>query len=282
VVNHLKSKGTPCTDPAIDDPLDPDTGDGQGNCNLTRQAAAIALTGWMATDPTDSGDPDFFIIGDLNSYAKEDPIIAIENAGYTNLVEAFAGQWAYSYIFDGLAGYLDHSLASSSADPQVMGATVWHINTDEPSVIDYNTEYKPQDLYTATPYRSSDHDPVIVGFCDAIPPEVSVSVTPDMLWPPNHKYVTVKATVSVSDNIDPNPLLEFVSVTSNEPDDGEDDGDTVNDIVIRNDFTFRLRAERSGVGTGRIYTITYRATDACGNSTEATATVTVPLSLGEE
>ena len=100
-----------------------------------------------------------------------------------------------------------------------------------------------------------------------------------MLWPANHKYVTVEATVSVSDNTDPNPALT-VSVTSNEPDNGDDDGDTVNDIVIVDSDTFQLRAERSGVGTGRVYTITYQVTDACGNSTVASATVTVPLSQG--
>ena len=275
-VNHLKSKGSPCD--AIGDP---DIGDGQGNCNLTRKAAAIALTNWLAADPTGSGDPDFFIIGDLNSYAMEDPIIAIEDAGYANLVKAFGGTWAYSYIFDGQAGYLDHALASPGAVPQVSGATVWHINTDEPSVIDYNVEYKSEDLYTPTPYLSSDHDPVLVGFCDAVPPVVEVSVVPDTLWPPNHKYVTVQATVDVSDNIDPNPTLTLVSVTSNEPDDGLGDGDTPDDIVIVDDFTFKLRAERSGTGDGRVYTITYQATDACGNSTVATATVTVPHSKGK-
>ena len=71
-VNHLKSKGSDCN--AIGDP---DTGDGAGNCNLTRKAAAEALVDWLATDPTGSGDEDFLIIGDLNSYDKEDPIDAI-------------------------------------------------------------------------------------------------------------------------------------------------------------------------------------------------------------
>jgi uncharacterized protein len=270
-VNHLKSKGSSC------DALgDPDIGDGQGNCNLTRKAAAEALTEWLATDPTGSGDPDFFIIGDLNSYAKEDPIIAIEEAGYTNLVEAFEGTWAYSYIFDGLSGYLDHSLASERAAPQVMGASIWHINTDEPSVIDYNVEYKPQDLYTPTPYRSSDHDPVIVGFCDAVPPEVEISLTRDVLWPPNHKYVTVHAKVFAEDTLDPDPTVTLVSVTSSEPDNGLGDGDEPDDIVIVNDFVFKLRAERAGGGEDRVYTITYEATDFCGNTTEAIATVTVP------
>jgi hypothetical protein len=127
-------------------------------------------------------------------------------------------------------------------------------------------------------------DEIAVGLiyqcCDAVPPTLEVSVTPDTLWPPNHKYVTVNATVNVADNVDPNPTVTLVSVTSNEPDDGLDDGDTADDIVILNDLTFKLRAERSGTGEGRIYTITYKATDACGNSTVETATVTVPLSKG--
>ena len=77
IVNHLKSKGSACADIG-----DPDVGDGQGNCNVTRTNAAKALVDWAATDPTGSGDPDFLIIGDLNSYAMEDPIDAIK-AGQT-------------------------------------------------------------------------------------------------------------------------------------------------------------------------------------------------------
>ena len=72
-VNHLKSKGSDCLDVG-----DPDLGDGQGNCNQTRSAAAQALVDWLATDPTGSGDPDFLIMGDLNSYAMEDPIDEIK------------------------------------------------------------------------------------------------------------------------------------------------------------------------------------------------------------
>jgi len=101
---------------------------------------------------------------------------------------------------------------------------------------------------------------------DTTGPELSITVSPSTLWPPNHKYRTVQATISVSDDADPDPTVTLVSVTSNEPDDGEDDGNTVNDIVIVDDDTFRLRAERSGTGTGRVYTITYRATDACGTA----------------
>jgi uncharacterized repeat protein (TIGR01451 family) len=159
-VNHLKSKGSDCNDVG-----DPDTGDGQGNCNVTRTNAAIALTNWLATDPTGSGDPDALIIGDLNSYAMEDPITAIKNAGYADLQAAFVGPEAYSYVFNGQFGSLDQALANGSLAPQVAGTTIWHINSDEPMVIDYNTENKlaPDYLpYAPDAYRASDHDPFVV------------------------------------------------------------------------------------------------------------------------
>jgi uncharacterized protein len=274
-VNHLKSKGSPC-----DDVGDPDMGDGQGNCNLTRTQAALAMVDWLAMDPTGSGDPDIFILGDLNAYRLEDPISAIkEEGGYTDLVDLFIGPQAYSFVFFGQAGYLDHALATPSLTDRVTGVTLWAINADEPRALDYNDFNQPS-LFQPDQFRSSDHDPVMVGFCDAVSPVVSVSVTPDVLWPPLHQYVRVTASVSVFDNFDPSPLLELVSVTSNEPDNGLGDGDMPNDIVIIDDFTFDLRAERSGLGDGRIYTITYRAMDSCGNSTLASATVTVPLSQG--
>jgi uncharacterized protein len=157
VVNHFKSKGSDCNDIG-----DPDLGDGQGNCPATRASAAAALTNWLAADPTGSGDPDFLIVGDLNSYAMEDPIAIIESAGYTNLIDTFVGADAYSYVFYGQAGYLDHALANPDLAPQVAGATVWHINADEPSALDYN-DYNQPALYTPDPYRSSDHDPVLIG-----------------------------------------------------------------------------------------------------------------------
>ncbi len=161
VVNHLKSKGSDC------EPADPDTGDGQGNCNLTRVAAANELAQWLAGDPTGVDDADALVMGDLNSYAMEDPITALRDAGFTNLVREFEGPDAYSYVFDGQWGYLDHALASASLAGQVTGATTWHINADEPSVLDYNTDFKSpgqvESLYAPGPYRSSDHDPVLVG-----------------------------------------------------------------------------------------------------------------------
>ncbi len=176
-INHLKSKGSDCNDVG-----DPDTGDGAGNCNLTRKAAAEALVDWLATDPTGSGDSDFIIIGDLNSYDKEDPIDAIKAgpddvAGtgddYTDMVFQFQGEDAYSYVFDGQVGYLDHALASASLVSQITGVADWHINSDEADLIDYDTTFKlpAQDAINAPDaYRSSDHDPVIIGLSLTPPP----------------------------------------------------------------------------------------------------------------
>ena len=286
-VNHLKSKGSACED-------DPDTGDGAGNCNVTRTLAAQALVDWLATDPTGSGDADFLIIGDLNSYDKEDPIDAIKagpddtlgtSDDYTDLVFDFLGEYAYSYVFDGQIGYLDYGLANASLASQITGVADWHVNSDEPDLIDYDTSFKlpAQDaLYAPDAYRYSDHDPVIIGLdvCDVIAPVFEqVSVTPTLLWPANHKYVDVTATVVVSDNFDTMPTVTLVSVTSSEADNGLGDGDTAIDIVIVDNFHFKLRAERSATNkAGRIYTITYMVTDSCDNSTLQSATVFVPFS----
>jgi predicted extracellular nuclease len=156
-VNHLKSKGSSC-----DDVGDPDTGDQQGNCNGTRTAAAEALADWLATDPTDSGDGDFLIIGDLNACRHEDPVQALTGVEYRDLVRHYEGPNAYSYYFFGEAGYLDHALASKSMRKQVMGTAVWHINAAEPSALDYNS-YNQAELYQPDEFRSSDHNPVVVG-----------------------------------------------------------------------------------------------------------------------
>jgi len=158
-VNHLKSKGSACDVP--------DLGDGQGNCSVVRANATRELLDWLRTDPTGTGDSDVLIIGDLNAYAMEDPIRILAAGGYRNLAPAFLGSESYSYVFNGQWGSLDHALASASLSSQVTGATVWHINADEPNVLDYNTNFKSPgqvaSLYAPDAFRSSDHDPVLVG-----------------------------------------------------------------------------------------------------------------------
>ena len=169
-VNHLKSKGSGCG--AGDD----DTTTGQGNCNLTRARAAEALTSFLATEFPE--DP-ILIIGDLNSYAKEDPIVEIESAGFTNLVNYFGGDQAYSFTFDGLLGYLDHALANNQAFAKIVDVTEWHINADEPIILDYNLEFKSESqqetFFAADSFRMSDHDPVLIALQLDAPVEESAA-----------------------------------------------------------------------------------------------------------
>ena len=130
---------------------------------------------------------------------------------------------------------------------------------------------------------------------DTTPPDISVIVSPDTLWPPNHKMVDIVATMTASDICDAAPNVVLTSVTCNEPDDAKGkpwdiqdstsgDGSTVSDIqgadIGTMDYEFQLRAERAGKGDGRIYTITYTVTDASGNSANASATVVVPHDMG--
>jgi predicted extracellular nuclease len=168
VVTHFKSKASAC-DVALapGELVDPDALDGQGNCNRTRTSMAHALVDWLATDPTHSDDPDVLILGDLNAYAREDPVRALEHAGYSNLIQRHLGEHAYSFVFQGQSGYLDHALASASLVGQVTGVSTWHINADEPAALDYRIDGKTAGqldrFYRPDPYRSSDHDPLLIG-----------------------------------------------------------------------------------------------------------------------
>lgn len=118
---------------------------------------------------------------------------------------------------------------------------------------------------------------------DVAAPTLTVSVSPNILWPPNHQFQTITATITVQDNCDPHPIVTLVSVTSSEPATGVlGNGDQGPDIqgadIGTDDRTFSLRSERdTGHGsTGRVYTITYSAKDNAGNTSDKTVTVTVP------
>lgn len=130
---------------------------------------------------------------------------------------------------------------------------------------------------------ASDSCQATVIVVDTTPPIIEyLNASPNVLWRSNHKMVQVTLNASVSDNCDPSPIFVLTSVTSNEPDDakGIGDGNTKNDIqgadIGTEDYVVYLRAERSGRGTGRVYTISYTATDASSNSTTVSITVNVP------
>lgn len=109
-------------------------------------------------------DADVLVIGDFNSYGGEPPIDYLSTMGLTNQIEAFVpAEDRYSYTYDGMSGYLGHAFTTGAMNDFVADAAIWHINSDEPSIIDYNTEFKTVDLYQVNPFRSSDHDPLIVG-----------------------------------------------------------------------------------------------------------------------
>lgn len=154
VVNHFKSKGSPCNEPN-------ENADGQGNCNLQRIAEANALLDFVSE--LESFDPDVLVVGDLNSYMKEDPILALEGSLVNLVTEYDSDPWSYNFFatfafpFVG-RGSLDHAFATDSMAAQVTGTETWHINADEPRFLDWFDPSK-----TAAPYRSSDHDPVIIG-----------------------------------------------------------------------------------------------------------------------
>ncbi|ENV15750.1 ExeM/NucH family extracellular endonuclease [Acinetobacter guillouiae] len=174
VPNHLKSKGS-----CPEDKTSPEAnqGDGQGCWNPTRVTAVQKLIQWIATNPTKAEKPNYLLVGDMNSYAKEDPILAFEKANYKILLndeKVGQGKAAYSYVFgvasdatgNGGAGNLDHAIADANLYPMVKRTFAWHINADEPTALDYNEEYKTEEqiasFYAPDAFRSSDHDPVIV------------------------------------------------------------------------------------------------------------------------
>lgn len=116
---------------------------------------------------------------------------------------------------------------------------------------------------------------------DTEPPVIiGARATPGLLWPPNHKWVDVQITVDAEDACDPAPVCFIVDVTSNEPVNGLGDGDTEPDWLI-GDVGLKLRAERSGTGSGRIYSVLVRCEDASGNSTDTTVEVRVPHDRGK-
>ena len=163
VVNHLKSKS--CSGATG---KDADQGDGQSCWNPTRVRAAGLIADWLTTSPTGVADVGKLLIVDLNSYAKEDPVALLADKGYADMVAKFIGKDAYSYVYGGESGYIDHALATSGLAERVRAVHEWHINADEPVALEYAFAYKSAEqqltLYAPDAYRSSDHDPVLVDF----------------------------------------------------------------------------------------------------------------------
>ncbi|WP_125482519.1 ExeM/NucH family extracellular endonuclease [Actinobaculum sp. 313] len=162
VVNHFKSKGS------LSSYYPNDTDTYQGNNNKLRVSQAEALAKWVDSEFT---DVPVFLVGDFNAYTAEDPMRTLQAAGYTDVALA-QGVTDYSYQYSGLVGSLDHVMANESALAMVTGADVWNINAMESIALEYSRyNYNVKQLYDASPYRSSDHDPVKVGLKITSTPE---------------------------------------------------------------------------------------------------------------
>ncbi len=158
VANHLKSKaGCPDAGHPRAGPGDADQNDGQACWNAHRVVAAEALADWIDADPTGMGTQRALIVGDLNSYAQEDPISLLRERGWADAFAESDGGPPYSYVFQGESGRLDHVLIRTSQRPHLAGAAIWHSNADEFTGFGY--EYDPE----PTVWRSSDHDALVVG-----------------------------------------------------------------------------------------------------------------------
>ncbi|MGC0369872.1 ExeM/NucH family extracellular endonuclease [Microbacterium sp. SLBN-111] len=156
IVNHFKSKGT--SDDATGDNADDGT---QGAFNGDRVRQAEALGNFAKERSAAAGTDDVFLLGDFNAYTYEDPIEKLRSFGFEPLE---AGTGKYSYSYDGQSGSLDHVLASPSARGLVTGTDIWNINAVEALALEYSRyNYNALNFYDTSPYRSSDHDPVIVG-----------------------------------------------------------------------------------------------------------------------
>lgn len=172
IVNHFKSKGS-----------GEDDGTGQGNANPDRIAQAEALAVFADSFAAERGTEKVFLVGDFNSYTMEDPMQVLYGAGYTKVDSDTPGEMTYSY--DGMSGSLDHVLANDAALADVAGADIWNINSGESVAFEYSRHnYNATDFYAPDVYRSSDHDPEVVGLSVAPTVEVDldVRVTPRRIW----------------------------------------------------------------------------------------------------
>ncbi|MBL8264378.1 MAG: ExeM/NucH family extracellular endonuclease, partial [Xanthomonadaceae bacterium] len=154
VANHFKSKG--CGEASG---TDADQKDGQGCWNAARTESSRRLDTWLRTDPTRSGSDLRMIVGDLNAYRMEDPVRLLVDAGWRDAFAGHRGETPYSYVYDNQTGRLDHALLSPSLAARLVDAAEWHSNADEPDSRGYQEAPGQRG-----PWRSSDHDPLVVGF----------------------------------------------------------------------------------------------------------------------
>ncbi len=255
-----------------------------------RTAQAESIAGLLQELQTNNPTRPIIAVGDYNAYqfndGYTDPIAVLKgmptpddqivvdaspdlvNPNFSNLTDLLPADQRYSFIFEGTPQALDHVLLNTAAQTFFKGYAVTRCNSDFPESFSSDA---------SRPESNSDHDMPVAYF--RLPLVINnVSVDKSVLWPPNHKMVDVTVNYTTANNC--GPLTCTLSVTSNEPVNGGGDGNTAPDWEVIDAHRVRLRAERSGNGTGRVYTITITCTDSMGGTTTATTTVRVPLNQG--
>ncbi len=159
-LNHWKSKSSSGATG-----LNTDQNDGQAGYTELRRQIAARIHVWLQEITAQMGDMDVLLMGDLNSNGEEDPLDILRVNGWADQGQRFHTD-DYSYRLGGARGRLDHTFATATMATQVLAQDHWHINADEPAFYDYNTEDKSAAhllINVGTPFRSSDHDPILVG-----------------------------------------------------------------------------------------------------------------------
>ena len=192
VVNHLKSKGS-----GVDD------GTGQGNSNPTRVAQAKEVVRFADAMRSELGTDRQFLTGDFNAYTQEDPLQELYAAGWTDIGSHLHPE-EHTYLFGGTVGSLDHVLGNAAAMRSVTGAHVWNLSSVESVALEYSrVNYNATDLYEPGPYRSSDHDPLLVGVSLPTGPvatTTTATVDPDPVeFKRDHPVVTVRVATDPAD-----------------------------------------------------------------------------------
>ena len=153
-VNHFKAKSGNGTG------ANADQDDGQGMYNAARVQEAQSIINNANDYQSFFEDEDLLIVGDLNAYAKEDPIQLLIDAEMIDLHRAFHADTSYSYVYKGQLGYLDHAICNESMYQQVTGMVAYHINSVEKDSYTYDSSTSDRSMF-----RCSDHDPLIIGIC---------------------------------------------------------------------------------------------------------------------
>ncbi|AOD16010.1 ExeM/NucH family extracellular endonuclease [Xanthomonas fragariae] len=153
VANHFKSKECGNASGA-----DTDQQDGQACWNAARTESAKRLHQWLQTDPTGARTKLAVLLGDFNAYAMETPMRSLRASGWQDAFAVAGVKQPYSYVYYGMSGRLDHALLSPAMAKQLRGAVEWHINADVMGDAGYAKRNLPG------VWRSSDHDPLLLGF----------------------------------------------------------------------------------------------------------------------